>query len=211
MHVVVCTLFLYINVVITSQALIMGIILLFADVLPLAFPSDTSIATKVANTMGASFAKDMYYNRGINVITKPDATAVTAKNYHYAQKSDGTCQEFVRTVAGVDATASTGTWSVGTLTTINGTQTMHDALQSNSDGTIVTAISSVDPTQSSTVSMNYNGISMSTDTSSMYFGANATFRLRYGPGESVTGKDIFVIESLQTDGSYKTKLEIDNT
>jgi hypothetical protein len=188
----------------------MGIILLFADVLPQTFPGETALATKVCSTMGAGYHKDLYYNRGINVVTKPDNTAITAKNYTYAQKSDGSCQEFVRTVAGVDATASTGTWSVGTLTTINGTQTMHDALQANSEGTIVTAISSVDPTQSSTVTMNYNGISMSTDTSSMYFGANGTFRLRYGPGEDVNGKDVFVIESLQLDGSYKPKFQVSN-
>lgn len=187
----------------------MAIILVFADVNPLAFPAAaTTMAAKVTTTFGTTFAKDLVYNRAMMVVDKADASAGTATNYAFVRSSAGTVSEIARTVFSVDAAMTKGNFSVGCLKTVGGVSTIENVLQTDHESTVFNNTSTIDSTQTSTISMGYNGIQFSTNTAAMFFGNLSQFRIRFAAGEGPNGSNLLAFESLATDGSYQLRTSI---
>lgn len=138
---------------------------------PFAFPHSTTAANAVTSTYGSVFAKDLVFNRGMQVISKADNTACTASNYTYARTSDGTVNEFARQTFGLDAGLTTGTYALQMLRKNGAVTTIDEAVAVDHTQMLITSTSSTDASLASTCSINYSGLQFGSDTSSIYFGS----------------------------------------
>lgn len=181
-----------------------SLVLLFSDVLPLTFPHDTTVAAAVTSTYGSVFAKDIVFNRAVMVVDKADNAEGVSSTNHYYKNTAGDIQEFARQSFAIDSTATYGSIGFQTLRTVGGVQTIEAVMEVNSEKVVFNAMSSADSALESTMNVDYNGISFSRDTSAIAYGASSTFRSRFGPGEGPNGEDLYIVEALQTDGSYLT-------
>lgn len=182
----------------------MAIVLVFSDVAPLAFPYSAAQATKVVSSYGTTFAKDVVCNRTMLVQSKADNTASTVASYAYVQSSSGTLSEIARHSFSVDSSLTKGTYSLGCLRTNAGVSTIESAFEVDHTQFVVNSVSAADAAISTQTAITYSGISFGQDSASIYFGANKTFRLRFGAGEG-NGSNVLAIESLNADGSYTTR------
>lgn len=182
----------------------MALILVFSDSTPFTFPHSTAVASRVVSTFGSTYAKDIVYNRSMQVVPKADSTSASATAYVYAQKTDGTVNEIAREVYSVDAGMSVGSYSVGCLRKNGTTTTIDEVFSASPESLTVSSTSSTDSSLSSVTSMNYNGIQFSTDSACMYFGSLQQFRLIFGNGDGANGGNTFSIQYKAPDGSYQT-------
>ncbi|KAG5183079.1 hypothetical protein JKP88DRAFT_273051 [Tribonema minus] len=184
----------------------MPVVLVFNDVAPLAFPHSQSVAAKVVSTYGSTYAKDVVFNRSMMVADKADGATGTATSYAYVRKSDGTVSEIARSIYTVDADMTKGSYTVGTMRMNGAEETIENAMEVNHEQFVVTSTSTEDAALASTTAITYGGIQFSTDTASLYFGAEQQFRIRFGAGEAPNGGNLLLLESKNSDSSYSTRL-----
>lgn len=181
----------------------MAIVLLFSDSAPLAFPHSTNAAAQVVSTYGSVFAKDVIYNRGMQIVNKANNAAASATNYTYARAADGTVSEIARNIYSIDSASTSGTYSVATLRKNGTTTTIDTVMTASHEGLVVNATSSVDPSIENQTNIDYNGVSFSTDSSCIYFGSQSQFRFRFGNGDGPGGGNSMYIEYKAADSSYQ--------
>ena len=186
----------------------MVLVLVFQDVTPMAFPFPTDIAAKVVSTFGPVFAKDIIANRSMLIVDHVDNTPTTCSSFAFARNSDGSVNEIARSNFTADSTFTKGTYSVGCLRidSLTQTKTIENVFEADHESVIITSTSSADSTKEQSTSLNYDGISFSTDGASIMFGASGEFRIRFGRGEAPNGGNLLLIESKSaTTGLYSTR------
>ena len=149
----------------------------------------------------------MVTKRSIIIADKEDNQVGSTASYAYARDADGTMNEIARNIYTVDSAGAKGTISLGTLATDDaGQKTIENALELDHQQAVIKSTSSLDSTQTNETAINYDGINFSTDTASIYFGADKQFRIRFGLGDAPSGGNTLSFQSKANDGSYNTRM-----
>jgi hypothetical protein len=112
--------------------------LVFDNDVPLAFPFSRAVAAKVTEvTFGTTFARDLVYSRGLQVINPPSGSSVTASTHTFLKQAGTTAPlEVGRHSYTVDPAVNTSIFTVGVLKRVDGVATITNALQVDAEQTV---------------------------------------------------------------------------
>jgi len=155
-------------------------------------------ASQIA-TSGDIIIKDIVYSSDYHI----QSSSINKSNY-VIDSVAGEVEEFSRVSYNVSSNKENGIVYFQALTTHDGTsvKTLPVTIGLSSEATTVVTTNDDDQI---TASLGIDGLSFSSDTSSIFFGSNSTFRIKYEP----TSPTRLLFQYFDTvDGEYKTKYSI---
>lgn len=156
-------------------------------------------SSQVASS-GDNIVKDVVYSNDYHIET---GLSVSKSNYIIDSVADET-QEFSRVVYGVSSVKENGIIYFQSLTTHSGTnvKTIPVTLSTTSESSNIITTNDDDQI---TATFGIDGLSFDNNTSSIFFGSNSTFRIKYEP----TSPSRLLFQSYNTtSGEYDTKYSI---